>query len=195
MLSTRPFFAALRTRLALRDTVFYLAIPTNVRNRSARNSACCFRVGSMEFLLVCSSGSEAVDAVSGRHVPLVFADRIPEKVSGDAVCADNIETARVATWHLIELGHRQIALLAGDLGLSPHAERLEGFCHAMRQAGFSIQEEYLCAGGARVEDSRRSAVRLLDSRSRPQPLLKAKVNSSSGCYIRCGSAELPYQLT
>ena len=120
-------------------------------------------------LLACSSGSEAV---SGRHMPLVFVDRIPEKVSGGAVCADNTEAARVATRHLIELGHRRIALLVGDLGLSPHAERFEGFCHAMRHAGFSIQEEYLCAGGGtRVEDSRRAAVRLLELDTAPTAVI------------------------
>ena len=36
-----------------------------------------------------------------------------------AVCADNVEAARVATQHLIGLGHRRIALLAGDLTVKP----------------------------------------------------------------------------
>jgi LacI family transcriptional regulator, galactose operon repressor len=122
-------------------------------------------------LLACSSGSNAGREASQRRVPLVFVDRMSEEASGGAVCADNVEAARVATRHLIDLGHRRIALLAGDLNLSPHAERLEGFRQAMRQAGLSIREEYLCAGGAQAEDSRRSAGRLLEIGTAPTAII------------------------
>ncbi len=43
------------------------------------------------------------------------------------VASDNVQAGSVATRHLIDLGHRQIAMLAGHLGLSPHRDRLEGF--------------------------------------------------------------------
>jgi len=122
-------------------------------------------------LLACSSGSDAGSAVSQHRVPLVFVDRVPDQSSGGAVCADNVDAARVATRHLIDLGHRRIALLAGDLSLSPHAERLEGFRQAMRQAGLSIRDEYLCAGGTQAKDSRHSAERLLEIRTAPTAII------------------------
>jgi len=122
-------------------------------------------------LLACSSGSNANDPISDFRVPLVFVDRIPENASGGAVCADNVEAGRVATRHLIDLGHRRIALLAGDLSLSPHAERLEGFRQAMRHAGLSIRDEYLCAGSTQAEDSRRSAGHLLEIKAPPTAII------------------------
>ena len=122
-------------------------------------------------ILACSSGSNAHSEASQRGVPLVFVDRISEQAFGGAVCTDNAEAARVATRHLIELGHRRIALLAGDLSLSPHAERLEGFRQAMRKASLQIRDEYLCPGGAQVEDSRCSAGRLLETKARPTAII------------------------
>ena len=122
-------------------------------------------------LLACSSGSNAYSEVSRRQVPLIFVDRIPGKAEGGAICTDNVEAARVATRHLIELGHRRIALLAGDLTLSPHSDRLEGFRQAMRQAGLSIRDEYLFVGSTRVEDGPRSAGRLLEIKSPPTAII------------------------
>lgn len=122
-------------------------------------------------ILACSSGSNAHSETSQSRVPLVFVDRISEKVLGGAVCTDNAEAARVATRHLIDLGHRRIALLAGDLTLSPHAERLGGFRQAMRKAGLAIRDEYLCPGGAQVADTRRSAGSLLETSAPPTAII------------------------
>ena len=122
-------------------------------------------------ILACSSGSNAHSEISRRHIPLVFVDRISEKSLGGAVCPDNAEAARVTARHLIELGHRRIALLAGDLSLSPHAERLEGFRQAMRKASLQIRDEYLCPGGSLVEDSRRSAGSLLEIKVPPTAII------------------------
>ena len=124
-------------------------------------------------LLACSSGSNAHSEVSKRQVPLIFVDRIPDKTTGGAVCTDNVDAARVATRHLIDLGHRRIALLAGDLTLSPHFDRLEGFREAMRQAGLLIRDEYLCVGDAQAEDSRHSAGRLLEIKSPPTAVISS----------------------
>lgn len=112
-------------------------------------------------LLACSSGSSVREASLHGRLPLVFLDRIPHGVIGTAVGTDDVEAARVATNHLIELGHRRIALLAGNLDLSPHVDRLAGFRLAMGNAGLPVQERYVRVGGMQVEDGKAAAQGLL----------------------------------
>jgi LacI family transcriptional regulator len=122
-------------------------------------------------LLACSSGSTAYEASLNRRFPLVFVDRIPRDVVEGAICTDNVEAGRIATEHLIDLGHRRIALLAGNLGLTPHADRLEGFRQAMQRAGLPVREEYLCTGGMQIEDGQHSAARLVEHEDPPTAII------------------------
>lgn len=122
-------------------------------------------------LLACSSGSTARSDSLDHQCPLVFVDRLPPGVRDGAICTDNIEAAQVATQHLIDIGHRRIALLAGDLSLSPHADRLEGFRQAMQRAGLAVREDYLCTGSVQIEETWRSAGRLLDLKTAPTAVI------------------------
>ncbi len=59
---------------------------------------------------------------------LVFVDRVLEDVpTADAVSIDNIGSARTATRHLLELGHRRIGLISGPATSSTGAARVEGY--------------------------------------------------------------------
>ena len=122
-------------------------------------------------LLACSSGSTAYEAAVFRRFPLVFVDRIPRGIAEGAICTDNAEAGRTATQHLIDLGHRHIALLAGDLELGPHADRLEGFRQAMQRAGIPVHGKYLCAGSMQIEDGQRMAEKLLRLDKRPTAII------------------------
>ena len=122
-------------------------------------------------LLACSSGSNSYETSSYRRLPLVFVDRIPQGVTRDAICTDNVEAGLIATKHLIGLGHRRIALLAGDLKLMPHAERLKGFRKAMQRAGLPVHDHYLCASGLQIDDGSRLTAQLLKARIPPTAII------------------------
>jgi LacI family transcriptional regulator len=66
----------------------------------------------------------------------------------------------MAARHLIELGHERIAIITGNLRLSPHADRLEGFRRAMQEAGLAVREEYLRPGNPEIEAGRRAGLDL-----------------------------------
>lgn len=122
-------------------------------------------------LLACSSGSNSYETSAYRRSPLVFVDRIPQGITKDAVCTDNVQAGRLATEHLIGLGHRHIALLAGDLKLTPHAERVEGFRKAMQQAGLPVHDHCLCASGLKIDDGSRLTAQLLKSKLPPTAII------------------------
>jgi DNA-binding LacI/PurR family transcriptional regulator len=59
---------------------------------------------------------------------------------------DDVEVARLATAHLISLGHRHIMHLGGDqneqMDFRVHAQRLSGFKRAMNEAGIAVQDDF-----------------------------------------------------
>jgi DNA-binding LacI/PurR family transcriptional regulator len=52
-------------------------------------------------------------------------------------------------------------MVVGNLGLSPHRDRLEGFRSAMQAAHIPIRDEYLIRGGVQIENGLMAARQLM----------------------------------
>jgi len=117
-------------------------------------------------LLACSDASAAYDSLVRRRFPIVFVDRIPQGVSFAGVSTDNEDAGRRATRHLIELGHKRIAFITGNLRHSPHADRLHGFRKAMQESNLAVRDEYLQVGDLTMDSGYRAG---LDMLRRPEP--------------------------
>ena len=74
---------------------------------------------------------------------VVCVDRMPLHWKGDTVTAANEEGAYKATRHLIQLGHRYLAMITGPLHLTNAQQRLAGFKRAVREAGLTVAPEYM----------------------------------------------------
>jgi DNA-binding LacI/PurR family transcriptional regulator len=74
---------------------------------------------------------------------VVCVDRLPRHWSGDSVTVANEEGAYRATRFLIEMKHRQIAMIAGPLHLTNARERLNGFKRAMQEAAIPVPPDYI----------------------------------------------------
>ena len=118
-------------------------------------------------LLACCANSRACDATIRRRFPMVFVDRIPPGTVDNTVSSDNVDAGYMATNHLIKLGHERIAMMLGNLELSPHRDRLEGFRRAMQESNLPVRDEYLVCGGMEIEDARTAGLQLL--RTSPSP--------------------------
>lgn len=100
---------------------------------------------SVEGIVMIAALREAVELVHQQDpgVPLVV-------VEGDlsrarfAVGVDQYAGARLATQHLIDLGHRRIAHVTGPKGWTEAEERLKGWREAMTEAGLDAD---LCVAG------------------------------------------------
>jgi LacI family transcriptional regulator len=68
---------------------------------------------------------------AGGRVALIGRHHVPV----DAVLPDNIAGGRTAARHLLDLGHRRIAVAAGSANLSTVADRLAGVIDAVTDAG------------------------------------------------------------
>ncbi|MBV8599948.1 MAG: LacI family DNA-binding transcriptional regulator [Candidatus Eremiobacteraeota bacterium] len=73
--------------------------------------------------------------------PLVELLRHSPEMRFDAVVSDDREGARALTRHLLELGHRRIAMLTGPAAYSTTRYRVDGYRDALREAGLDAESE------------------------------------------------------
>ncbi|MBT9486232.1 MAG: LacI family DNA-binding transcriptional regulator [Rubrivivax sp.] len=108
--------------------------------------------------------SDAALAAHAQNLPVVVTGRNMKAPGLYALHFDNFEGGRLATHHLLSLGHRRIAFINGDTRHPDARERQRGYRAALEAAGLPF-ESALVVPGQYTEDSGRMAVeRLLDSR-------------------------------
>ncbi len=122
------------------------------------------------FLLVpARNTTESVEMVLARHVPLVVLDRrIPMTV--DTVRCDSEGGAYALTRHLLDLGHRRIAVLGGPAQVSTAADRVEGYRRALDEAGVPFDPRLVAYSAFTQESGEAMACQMLESQPRPTAL-------------------------
>jgi LacI family transcriptional regulator len=70
--------------------------------------------------------------------PIVFVDRLPRGIDGDAVMVDNAAGAAAAVHHLVAHGHERIAYLGDSEAIDTAEERRIGYEQALRSAGLQV---------------------------------------------------------
>ncbi|WP_226500043.1 LacI family DNA-binding transcriptional regulator [Pseudomonas sp. MWU16-30322] len=94
-------------------------------------------------LIVASAGGDTglAQGLAGVKTPMVIVDRGLEGVDADLVRIDHEYGAYLATRHLLELGHRDIATIGGPSSTSVAQMRQAGFCRALKEAGVMVRPE------------------------------------------------------
>ena len=87
--------------------------------------------------------------------------------------SDNLRGARLATEHLLELGHRRIAMLTGRPDLQSAQLRERGYRDALAAAGLPIDENLVRLGAYDAAISAKSAQELLTSDRPPTAIFAA----------------------
>jgi LacI family transcriptional regulator len=105
--------------------------------------------------------------------PVVAVD--PHTGSSDfpTVDADSLRGARLAAQHLLGLGHRRIAMLAGRPDLESAKLRERGYRDALATAGVPFDESLVRVGGYDAEMSKLAAHELLTGPQRPTAVFAA----------------------
>lgn len=112
--------------------------------------------------------------------PLVFLDRQPAPGLGHFVGMDNEAAGYLATRHLVDLGHEDIALLARSHRFSTMRGRLEGYRRALREAGLPERTQLVRSELVSVEDAARGADELLAGPERPSALIATNYTMTLG---------------
>ena len=78
------------------------------------------------------------------------------------VGSDHVETALLATRHLLGLGHRRIATVVGSRGRQVTSMRLEGYERALKEAHVTLDPSLVESGNWMADEAYRATIRLLD---------------------------------
>jgi LacI family transcriptional regulator len=117
-------------------------------------------------LLATPTGPAAALAkrVTGMNLKTVVVDRSIPGLEADHVAIDHAGGSRRAVEHLLALGHRRIACLAGPRGFSASRARVAGWRRALERAGIAPRADWLLEGDFSVPAGHELTRRLLDAR-------------------------------
>jgi LacI family transcriptional regulator len=114
----------------------------------------------------------------GVHV--VFLDRPPCGIDADQVLVDNVGGAQAATAHLLDQGHRRIAMVGDTPSLFTSVQRLDGYRSALEQHGVAFDERLVRMGRHDVVAAERAAEELLDLPEPPTAIFASNNRSTIG---------------
>lgn len=128
------------------------------------------RVDGVIMTISDESNDELLRTVREMRVPLVLMDR-DIALNADVVAIDHRGGARAATAHLLELGHRRIALLTGLPAMRPAHERIAGYQEAHRRAGVAPRHNLIRTGNFSAEFGFEQLTTLLDTDDPPTAVI------------------------
>jgi DNA-binding LacI/PurR family transcriptional regulator len=101
-----------------------------------------------------------------------------------SVRIDDVETARIAVRHLVELGHRRIGYVGGSveeqLDFAAPMDRLTGYRAAMAEAGLPVDETMEVVGDFTIRGALAATRLLLESQPRPTAIFAASDEMAVG---------------
>jgi LacI family transcriptional regulator len=137
--------------------------------------------------------------LTGAGMPVVLLDaRSPGLPT---VVTDDVEGGRIATRHLLSLGHERIAFL-GDapdnpFGFTSSAEREDGYRQSLAAAGVPVDTDLIRHGPHVREVARRMTEQLLAGRDRPTAVFAASDTQALGVLeaARAAGVDVPRDLS
>jgi LacI family transcriptional regulator len=126
----------------------------------------------------------------GEKLPLVLVDRALPDLGLDAATVDSFAGAYEATSHLLDLGHRKVATIAGPHHLAPARDRLNGFRAALEARGIEVRADFIRSGSFREEEAMAAAQDLLSGVDRPSAVFVANNHMMIGVMRAIASLQL-----
>jgi len=127
-------------------------------------------------LVIASVGAEArlFQPYIDSGIPFVFIDNLPAMEDGfNLVAINNVKASRSVTQHLIDQGHRKIAMLTGPLNQSTSSERLTGFRKCLEENGITPEEKWFGVGAFKRESGYRIMREWLMRKEKPTAVFAA----------------------
>lgn len=90
-----------------------------------------------------STDCSQFDLLKERKIPLIFFDRYIEGLEVSKVLINDYKGSYQAVEHLISTGKRNIAHIAGPIGLSNTKQRLSGYLDAIKNYDIAFNDEFL----------------------------------------------------
>ena len=132
-------------------------------------------------ILAPAAGSESstIPEIVRSGTPLVLIDRMLD-LPCDQVGPENDASAYDLTAHLLDAGHRRIAIVRGTAGISSTTERFDGYARALADRGIELDPELILDGRSNVEVAESAVRELMSSPHRPSALVSMNNSMTIG---------------
>jgi LacI family transcriptional regulator len=125
--------------------------------------------------------TETTGVLAHVDVPIVMIDRdIADEIHASIVRSDHRAGMRAAVGHLLDLGHRRVALITGSLDQWPPRERIGGMAEAVAERGIP-DETISLVGSLSAEHGEESTDRILSMHPRPTAIVAGGNQVLAGC--------------
>jgi LacI family transcriptional regulator len=162
----------------------YTVLTANTDNDPARTSSnfAAMQARQVDGFIVATAllDDPLMHEAAARGVPMVLVNRLTEHLDVSAVSADDATGIERTVDHLVELGHRDIAHVAGPLRVSTGAVRRQAFRAAMHRHG--LRDDRIVEAEAYSEAAGRTALHQLLGGDRPTAIVAGNDLLALGCY-------------
>ncbi|HEY4147335.1 MAG TPA: LacI family DNA-binding transcriptional regulator [Chitinophagaceae bacterium] len=128
-----------------------------------------------------------------RGTPVVFFDRVEERVEGTKVVIDNVKAGFTATGHLIQQGCKDIVHVTGSLKRNVYADRLEGYRQALTEYGLPYREDRVIVNDLSSDAAIAAGRQILEMSPRPDGLFATQDLCAAICIrtLKEGGMKIP----
>ena len=146
----------------------------------------------VEGILLVPAGDrpDHIQATEKSGVKVVLLDRHIPSFSVPSVEVDNVGAMRMATEHLVGLGHREIALIAGRPDLTNSRERVEGYTAALGGHGVPLRPGLILNGRFSEEGGHECGLQIAQMSPRPTAVISCNNVMTTGLLLALREASL-----
>jgi len=138
----------------------------------------------------------ALDQIGANYVKIIAGEKIINS-NGLTVLVNDQRGAVEITQHLIDLGHKHIAFLSGDLQHESTKERLLGFKKALKNNSLTLNTDWVLEGEYSFESGLAGANKLITMAKRPTAIVACNDEIAAGALFaaRLAGLDIPTELS
>ncbi len=185
---TEPFYTKifLGAEFEAQKHNYYILLTTITKDFDPFNSLPRFLIEkNVDGILIAGQVSTVlIDYIDSMNIPIVLIDFDVENHKHSTVLNNNYQGTQLAVEHLINLQHRKIGYIAGDLSHPSINERYQGYRNALKQAGITLEKSWISINqkDTKVSNGYNAAKDLIkSSHSLPTALIAANDAMAIGC--------------
>ena len=139
---------------------------------------------------------ETVKALEVDVVRIISGDKAPDDLSPCIMINDHAASLSI-TQHLIDLGHKQIAFIAGGAEHKSSIERLRGYKQALSDNQITLDQDLIIEGEYSFESGVEGAKKLMANKYRPTAIFSCNDEIAAGALFaaRLMGINIPEQLS
>lgn len=176
----------------------HLVVSSSHNNKKQIRAAMTMMRGRVDALVVMSPhiDAEILRESFPQSMPVVLLNCYVESNDFDSLNVDNFNGARAMTDHLIQHGHKRIAIIKGTEHNTDASERLRGYLDALRGHGLPIDEHLQVPGDFNESSGFCATQRLLALSPRPSAIFACNDAMAIGALsaLRDAGIEVPEQM-